>query len=91
MKARDGGDPSDTIKVEVTPDGKDAFEVSCRVTDVNANKTLDVGDKVVCLEPADNRLGPDIAGKGGGRRALREHRRQRGAHRRRDLDAGDVR
>jgi len=52
---------------------------------------LDVGDKVVCLEPADNRLGPDIAGKGVGRRALREHRRQRGAHRRRDLDAGDVR
>ena len=63
MKARDGGYASDTIKVEVTPDGKDALEVSCSVTDVNANKTLDVGDKVVCLEPADNKLGADIAGK----------------------------
>ena len=63
VKARDGGYASDTIKVKVTPDGKDAFEVSCSVTDVNANKTLDVGDKVVCLEPADNKLGADIAGK----------------------------
>ena len=63
VKARDGGYASDTIKVKVTPDGKDALEVSCSVTDVNANKTLDVGDKVVCLEPADNKLGADIAGK----------------------------
>ena len=63
VKARDGGYASDTVKVKVTPDGKDAFEVSCSVTDVNANKTLDVGDKVVCLEPADNKLGADIAGK----------------------------
>ena len=63
VKARDGGYPSDTFKVKVTPDGKEAIAVSCSLTDGNANKLLDVGDKVVCVEPADNALSVDIAGK----------------------------
>ena len=63
VKARDGGYASDTIKVKVTPDGKEAIVVLCSVTDVNASKTLDAGDKVVCIEPADNKLGVDAAGK----------------------------
>lgn len=63
VKARDGGYASDTIKVKVTPDGKDAIEVACTVTDVNANKVLDSGDKVSCAEGADNKLGLDVAGK----------------------------
>jgi len=66
VKARDGGYAPDTIKVKVTPNGKDAIAVSCSPTDVNANKRLDVGDKVVCVEPADNALGVDIAGKQAG-------------------------
>ncbi len=63
VKARDGGYASDTIKVKVTPSGKDAIEVACTVTDVNANKVLDAGDKVSCAEGADNKLGTEIAGK----------------------------
>lgn len=63
VKARDGGYASETIKVRVTPDGKDAVDVSCVVTDVNGNKTLDVGDKLACTEPAENKLGAEIAGK----------------------------
>ena len=63
IKARDGGYASDTFKVKVTPDGKNAIEVACTFSDVNTNKTLDVGDKLTCAEGAENKLGADIAGK----------------------------
>jgi hypothetical protein len=63
VKARDGGYASDTFKVKVTPDGKDAIDVTCTFNDVNSNKTLDVGDKLSCVESAENNLGIDIAGK----------------------------
>ena len=64
VKARDGGYAPDAFKVKVTPDGKDAVEVTCALSDVNANKLLDVGDKLSCVEGAENKLGADIAGKG---------------------------
>jgi hypothetical protein len=63
VKARDGGYATDAFKVKVTPDGKAAIEVSCTLTDANANKTLDVGDKLTCIEGAENNLGIDLAGK----------------------------
>lgn len=63
VKARDGGYAANTIKVKVTPDGKDAIEVSCVLSDINDNKTVDAGDKLACAEGAENKLGADIAGK----------------------------
>jgi hypothetical protein len=63
VKAREGGYATDKLKVKVTPDGKDAVEVTCVLNDVNANKTLDVGDKLACSEGPENQLGAEIAGK----------------------------
>jgi hypothetical protein len=63
VKAREGGYAPDTVKVKVTPDGKDAIEVACVVTDVNANQTLDAGDKLACSESAKNDLGAALAGQ----------------------------
>jgi len=63
IKARDGGYASDTIKVKVTPAGKDAIEVSCVLSDIDGSKTVDVGDKLSCAEGAENKLGADIGGK----------------------------
>ena len=90
VKARDGGYASDTIKVKVTPEDKDAIEVACTVTDVNGNKVLDSGDKLSCAEGADNKLGDRHRREGGERGAVRHRRRSRGARRRRDLDAREV-
>lgn len=63
VEARDGGYASDTLKVQVTPDGKDAITVSCSFSDVNTNKKLDVGDKLACTEGAENTLGAAMAGQ----------------------------
>lgn len=63
IKARDGGYAAGTIKVKVTPVGRDAIEVSCVLSDVNGNKIVDVGDKLACAEGAENKLGADSAGK----------------------------
>jgi hypothetical protein len=63
VKAREGGYAADTLKVKVTPDGKDAIDVVCTFNDVNTNKTLDAGDKLLCAEGSENKLGADIAGK----------------------------
>jgi len=62
-EARDGGYALDGIKVKVTPDGKDAIEVTCSVADANSNQKLDKDEKLTCVEPADNKLGKDLADK----------------------------
>ena len=63
VEAREDGYALDGVKVKVTPDGKDAIDVTCKVNDANANSKLDKGDTLACTEPADNRLGKDLAGK----------------------------
>jgi hypothetical protein len=49
--------------VKVTPEDGEAIEVTCAVSDVNANSKLDKGDTLSCAEPAENKLGKDLAGK----------------------------
>ena len=63
VEARDDGYAFDGVKVKVTPEDKDAIDVTCKINDVNANSKLDKGDTLSCTEPADNRLGKDLVGK----------------------------
>jgi hypothetical protein len=63
VEARADGYAMDSVKVKVTPEDKDAIEVTCKLTDVNANGKLDKGDTLSCTEPAENKLGKDLAGK----------------------------
>lgn len=62
-EARDGGYSLQGLKVKVTPDGKEAIEVSCTPADTNTNQKLDKDEKLTCVEPGDNKLGADLAGK----------------------------
>jgi hypothetical protein len=63
VEAREDGYAFEGVKVKVTPEDKDAIEVTCKINDVNANSKLDKGDTLSCTEPAENRLGKDLAGK----------------------------
>lgn len=63
VDARDDGYAPDAFRVRVTPDGKDVIDVVCTFSDLNANKRLDKGDKLACVEGAENKLGVEIAGK----------------------------
>jgi hypothetical protein len=63
VEARDDGYALDGVKVKVTPEDKDAIDVTCKINDVNSNSKLDKGDTLTCTEPAENRLGKDLAGK----------------------------
>jgi hypothetical protein len=63
VKSSDDGYATDSFKVRVTPDGKDAIDVFCTLNDVNTNQKLDKGDKLNCSEPAENKLDATLAGK----------------------------
>ena len=63
VEARDEGYALDGVKVKVTPEDKDAIEVTCKINDLNSNSKLDKGDTLACTEPAENKLGKDLAGK----------------------------
>jgi len=63
VEARESGYAMDTVKVKVTPEDKEAIDVTCKISDVNANSKLDKGDTLSCTEPAENKLGKDLAGK----------------------------
>ena len=63
VEAREDGYALDGVKVKVTPDGKDAIDVTCKVNDANANSKLDKGDTLTCTEPSQNTLGKDLVGK----------------------------
>jgi hypothetical protein len=63
VEAREEGYVFDGVKVKVTPDDKDAIDVTCKINDLNSNSKLDKGDTLTCVEPADNKLGKDLAGK----------------------------
>jgi hypothetical protein len=63
VEAREDGYALEGVKVKVTPEDKDAIEVTCKINDVNANSKLDQGDTLACTEPAENKLGKELAGK----------------------------
>ena len=63
VEAREDGYAIDAFKVKATPKDKGAIDVTCKVNDLNSNTKLDKGDTLTCTEPADNRLGKDLAGK----------------------------
>lgn len=63
VEAREEGYAFDGIKVKVTPEGKDVIEVTCKINDINSNSKLDKGDTLSCTEPAENKLGTELAGK----------------------------
>lgn len=63
VEARDDGYALDGVKVKVTAADKDAIDVTCKINDLNASSKLDKGDTLTCTEPAENRLGKDLAGK----------------------------
>lgn len=63
VEAREEGYAMDGVKVKVTPEDAEAIEVTCKVTDANANSKLDTGDTLSCTEPAENKLGKDLSGK----------------------------
>jgi hypothetical protein len=63
VEAREDGYALDGVKVKVTPEDKEAIDVTCKINDVNSNSKLDKGDTLSCTEPADNVLGKDLAGK----------------------------
>lgn len=63
VEARADGYALDGIRVKVTPEDKDTIDVVCKVNDANTNQKLDKGDTLTCTEPAENKLGADLAGK----------------------------
>jgi hypothetical protein len=63
VEARDEGYAFDGVHVKVTPEDKDAIDLNCTINDLNTNKKLDKGDTLTCVEPAENKLGKDLAGK----------------------------
>lgn len=63
VEAREDGYSFDGVKVKVTPEDKEPIDVTCKINDVNSNSKLDKGDTLSCTEPAENRLGKDLAGK----------------------------
>ena len=63
VEAREEGYGFDGVKVRVTPEGRDAFDATCKIDDLNSSSKLDKGDTLSCTEPADNKVGKDLAGK----------------------------
>ena len=63
VEAREDGYAFEGVHVKVTPEDKDAIDLTCTINDLNTNKKLDKGDTVTCVEPAENKLGKDLTGK----------------------------
>lgn len=63
VEARADGYAFEGVKVKVTPEDKDAIEVTCKINDLDSSSKLNKGDTLSCTEPADNELGRDLAGK----------------------------
>ena len=64
VDARSDGYAPDQIRVHVTPpDGRAEADVTCTVQDLNTNQKLDKGDKLACVEGAENKLDATIDGK----------------------------
>lgn len=63
VEARGEGYAFEGMRVRVTPEGKDAFDAACKINDANVSSKLDKGDRLACSEPAENRVGRDLAGK----------------------------
>jgi len=52
----------DGLVVKATPKDKDTLTLACSPNDVNANKKLDTGDTLSCVEGTTNILGVNAAG-----------------------------
>lgn len=61
--APEAGYPLDKITVKAKAPDKEAVDLACTATDVNANAKLDTGDTIACKEGATNAFGADLAGK----------------------------
>jgi len=63
VDAPSDGYAKDQIRVHVIPpDGKPETDVTCSLIDTNTNQKVDKGDKLTCLEGADNKLDATLAG-----------------------------
>lgn len=62
VSARADGYAMDKLRVAVTPDGKDALDVTCVVQDIDKNQKLDKGDKLTCSEGPENKLDATLIG-----------------------------
>lgn len=63
VEAPEEGFALEGVKVRVTPEGKNAIDVTRTIDDRDANAKLSKGDRLSCQEPAQNALGKDLAGK----------------------------
>jgi hypothetical protein len=63
VEAREEGYLFEGVKVKVTPEDKETIDVTCKINDLNSNSKLDKGDTLSCVEPTENKLGKEIAGK----------------------------